>query len=82
MNETKHAVLALIGATCTSCTFAIEHMGEKLEGVEDIWVDRSESRIYVDYDGNTTLLDKICDFVGQIGYKAEIIASDGTSDIS
>ena len=76
MNETKHAIISIIGATCTSCTFAIEHMGEKLEGIEDIWVDKQDSRIYVDYDGNTMLLDKICEFVGKIGYKAEILEHD------
>lgn len=74
MNETKHSVIKIIGATCTSCTFAIEHMGEKLDGIEDIWVDKKESCIHVDYDGNTELLDKICEFVGRIGYKAEITA--------
>lgn len=69
----KHAQIELVGATCTSCAIGIEHMGQKLEGVHDIWVDKKASCIHVDYDGNVTELEKICDFVHRIGYQANII---------
>ncbi len=69
----KKALIELVGATCTSCAIGIEHMGAHLEGVHDIWVDKKESYIHVEYDGNIIELEKICDFVHRIGYQANII---------
>lgn len=69
----KNGLIELVGATCTSCSFAIEHMGEKLPEVKDIWVDREHSCIYVDYIGDSQVLTHICEFVQQIGYQATII---------
>ncbi|TVR05478.1 MAG: heavy-metal-associated domain-containing protein [Spirochaetaceae bacterium] len=70
--QIKHAVLDLKGATCTSCAIAIEHLGKRLKGVSDIAVERATSTIQVDYDGNTELLQKLCDFVGRLGYEATV----------
>jgi copper chaperone CopZ len=68
----KHAVLDLTGATCTSCAIAIEHLGKRMKGVSDIYVERATSTIQVDYDGNTESLQKLCDFVGRLGYEANV----------
>lgn len=76
LQHTKHAVLILHGATCTSCTFAVEHFGERLNGIEDIWVDKEHSCIRVDYNGDVSLLEQICEFVKKIGYEASISDSD------
>ena len=68
--ETKNAVLLLQGATCTSCSIAIEHLGRRLDGVSDIYVDRGSGTIHVAYDGNQQILDRLIDFVDQLGYRA------------
>ncbi len=76
IQTSKRAILELIGATCTSCAIGIEHMGGHFDGVSNIWVDKKESRIYVDYNGDTMILEKICDFVFRIGYQANIIQTE------
>jgi cation transport ATPase len=70
--DTKKAILDLEGANCTSCSIAIEHLGRKLDGVHDIMVDRGTSTVQVEYEGNTEVLDRICDFVDRLGYHASI----------
>ncbi len=69
----KHALIELVGATCTSCAIGIEHMAQRLPGIEDVWVDKQASCIHIDYDGNFEELEKICHFVHTIGYQANII---------
>lgn len=70
--ESKKAILDLEGANCTSCSIAIEHLGKKLDGVQDVFVDRGTSTVQVEYAGNIQTLDKIVDFVDRLGYKASI----------
>jgi copper chaperone CopZ len=69
----KRATFDLIGATCTSCSIGIEHMGRRIKGVEDIWVDRQSSTIHMDFDGNLATVDKITQFVKAIGYQANYL---------
>jgi len=71
-NDAKKAVLDLEGANCTSCSIAIEHLGRKLHGVEDIFVDRGTSTVQVEYTGDEEVLDKIVNFVDRLGYHAEV----------
>jgi copper chaperone CopZ len=68
----EHATFDLIGATCTSCSIGIEHMGRRIKGVEDIYVDRQTSEIHMDFDGNQDTVDKIINFVEAIGYEARL----------
>lgn len=72
----KKAVLDLKGATCTSCSIAVEHIGRRLDGVSDIYVDRATSTINVTYRDDDSVLDKICDFVHQLGYDAQVRLKD------
>jgi len=60
----------LVGATCTSCVFGIEHMGRRIKGVEDIEVDRTNGEIRLEFDGNPATVEKIVQFVEAIGYEA------------
>jgi copper chaperone CopZ len=71
-DNTKKAVLDLEGANCTSCSIAIEHFGKRLDGVSDIFVDRGTSTIQIEYDGNREILDRLCDLVDRLGYKATV----------
>ena len=66
----KRATFDLIGATCTSCAIGIEHMGRRIKGVDEVWVDRRNAKIFMDYDGNPATVDKITGFVRAIGYDA------------
>ena len=68
----QHATLDLKGANCTSCSIAIEHIGRRMDGIAHIRVDRAHSAVYVTYNGDIAVLDKLCDFVRQIGYSATI----------
>ena len=76
--HSKRAVLDLVGASCTSCAITIEHVGRRLPGVSDIFVDRGTSTIQVEYDGSTEVLDRICEVVDRIGYAATVRATDST----
>ena len=68
----KFAVLDLEGATCTSCIITIEHLGRKMKGVSDVFVDRGTETVQLEYDGNEESLDKLCSLIDRIGYKATI----------
>ena len=68
----KRAIFDLVGATCTSCSIGIEHMGRRIRGVEDVWVDRQTSEIFLDFHGNPATVDKIVNFVQAIGYEARL----------
>jgi len=64
------AVFDLEGATCTSCSIAIEHYGNRLHGVSEIVVDRQTKTIQLEYDGSADTVDKIIAMVQKIGYNA------------
>lgn len=68
----KKAILDLEGATCTSCSIAIEHFGKRLDGVNDIYVDRGTSTINLEYSGDQEILDKLCNLVERLGYSASV----------
>jgi copper chaperone CopZ len=72
----KRATFELVGATCTSCSIGIEHMGRRIKGVEEIWVDRQTGTIYMDFDGNSATVDKITQFVQAIGYQANFLGME------
>ena len=66
----QHKTLDLEGANCTSCKIGIEHMGKRIKGVDDIYVDRENATIELDFDGNPDTIKKIVEFVERIGYEA------------
>jgi copper chaperone CopZ len=72
--EHKKALLKLHGAHCTSCAITIEHAGKKIDGINDIFVDRGTSTIHVDYNGENQTLSSVINIVQRIGYNAEIQA--------
>lgn len=66
------AILELQGATCTSCSIGIEHMGRRIKGVDHIQVDRGTGEIHLEWDGNPATVEKIQGFVKAIGYEATL----------
>ena len=68
----KKAILDLNGARCASCTYTIEHLGRKVQGVEHIRVVPDRGEIHVQYGGNPGSLEKIVEIVKLIGYSASI----------
>lgn len=69
-------MLSLSGATCGSCVYTIEHIGKKLPGVEDVYVDVPTGKVYVDYVGNDETLEKVVEIVRKIGYDANILLTE------
>lgn len=67
----KNDILDLEGATCASCAYTIEHLGRKIEGIEDISVDTLNAQIRVKSNGDGRVLGKIVDIVRKIGYDAK-----------
>ena len=73
--DKKHnatATFVLDGGTCMSCAYTIEHLGRKLKGVGDVFVDVRTSTIRVDYDPGEggESLEAIPQIVRRIGYRA------------
>lgn len=71
--------MELVGATCTSCSIGIEHMGRRIKGVEEIYVDRQTGQIHMLFDGNQETVDKIINFVQAIGYDAQLLSQEPAS---
>jgi copper chaperone CopZ len=72
----ERAIFDLVGATCTSCSIGIEHMGRRIKGVEEISVDRRTGEITMDFDGNPATVEKIVGFVQAIGYDAQLKSNE------
>ena len=73
----KERYLKLHGAHCSSCAFAIEKFGRRLEGVTDIQVDSLNSQVKVDFDieeeeRQNSTLKNIVGLIRRIGYDADI----------
>jgi copper chaperone CopZ len=64
------AVLATDGLRCASCAYAVERLGRKIAGVEDVRVDAATGTIKVTYDGDPSSLRKISDIVARLGHSA------------
>jgi hypothetical protein len=66
-----------------SCAYTIEHLGRRLTGVKDIYVDARASTIQLDYDPNDgrEALKAIPEIVQRIGYNAVLRSSgEGTEE--
>ncbi len=74
--QTKKALIDVDGATCTSCVYTIEHVGAKINGVVDCYVDRNTSQIQLEYDGRDETIDEIVKLVDKIGYSAVLNSKD------
>ena len=70
--NTRSAIIDLKGARCASCAYTIEHLGRKVQGIEDIRVVSDKGEIHVRYGGNPGSLEKIVEIVNLIGYSAAI----------
>jgi copper chaperone CopZ len=66
------AILDIEGAHCASCAYTIEHLGRKVDGVEDVRVVTARGEAHVEYDGNPGSLERIVEIVKRIGYNASI----------
>jgi copper chaperone CopZ len=66
------AVYDLDGGTCPSCAYTIEHLGRKVAGVREVFVDVNAATLEVDYDAcaEGEVLEAIPQIVRRIGYSA------------
>jgi copper chaperone CopZ len=67
------AVLATDGLRCASCAYAVERLGRKIAGVEEVRVDAATGTIRVTYDGDPASLRKISDIVARLGHSTYAI---------
>jgi len=72
------AILEVEGAHCASCSYAIEHMGRKVQGVEEIRVHPDSQEIHVSYGGDPQSLERIIEIVHRLGYEARVRARSST----
>lgn len=68
--DTITAILEVDGARCASCSYAIERMGRKVPGVEEVRVHPDLQEIHVKYAGDPSALEEIIRIVGRLGYQA------------
>ena len=66
------AILEVDGAHCASCSYAIEHMGRKVPGVEEVRVHPDSQEIHVRYGGDPESLEQIIRIVARLGYEARL----------
>jgi copper chaperone CopZ len=69
-DQLKRAVLELEGATCMSCVYTIEHLGRKMNGIDDVYVDVGTHKIFVEYRGSDDVISEIASIVRRLGYTA------------
>ena len=63
-------LLDMDGATCTNCVRAVEHVGRKLKGVQELSVNRDNSQINLTYDPNSAAVEAVVNLVSKLGYTA------------
>jgi copper chaperone CopZ len=66
------AILEVNGAHCASCSYAIERLGRRVPGVEEVRVHPDLQEIHVKYAGNPSTLEEIIRIVGRLGYEARL----------
>jgi Cd2+/Zn2+-exporting ATPase len=71
-NRFRHATLRLEGLDCPECAGAVEHGVTHLPGVLRAAANFAAASLHVEYDAETTNLDRVADAVGRTGYRALI----------
>ena len=63
--------LDMIQFGCVSCMHAIERMGRRVSGVEEIHVDLANKAIHITHaDDDDSCVDEVVDLVNRIGHEA------------
>ena len=68
----RHATLRLEGLDCPECAGAVEHGVTHIPGVLRASANFPAASLYVEYDAETTDLDRVAEAVGRTGYRAVI----------
>lgn len=68
----RHATLRLEGLDCPECAGAVEHGVTHLPGVLSAAANFTAASLHVEYDAETTDLDRVAEAVGRTGYRALI----------
>lgn len=67
----RRAILDMTEFGCASCVYAIEKMGRKLPGVQNIEADLGRKEIRVVYD-DPAAVESIQDYIRKIGHEAPL----------
>jgi Cd2+/Zn2+-exporting ATPase len=68
----RHATLRLEGLDCPECAGAVEHGVTHIPGVLRASANFAAASLYVEYDTETTDLNRVAEAVGRTGYRALI----------
>ena len=68
----RHATLRLEGLDCPECAGAVEHSVTHVPGVLSAAANFAAASLYVEYDAETTDLNRVAEAVGRTGYRALI----------
>ncbi len=63
-------ILGTDGLHCASCAYAVERLGRKVAGVEELRVDAAAGTIRVRYDGSAGAIEGIAEIVRRLGHTA------------
>ena len=61
-------ILQIEGMTCASCEMAIENALKDLDGIKDVKAVLSSSNVYITYDANVIILDRIIETIEELSY--------------
>lgn len=73
MSHKKKLVLKITGMKCEGCAKAISRAVSNLKGILHIFVDYSEKKTTIEYDGNQLTKEVILDTIEKSGYGLEEI---------
>jgi Cd2+/Zn2+-exporting ATPase len=79
MRRFRHATLRLEGLDCPECAGAVEHSVRHIPGVLSTAASFAAASLYVEYDAETTDLQRVAEAVGRTGYRA--LVPGGASDV-
>ncbi|MDG6957556.1 MAG: heavy-metal-associated domain-containing protein [Nitrososphaerota archaeon] len=71
--NTKRAVFAVRGMSCTTCALGIEKRLERVKGVESVSAGIMLNQVYVDYDDTKIDLEKVTEEIRKAGYASHVI---------
>ncbi|MDD5144901.1 MAG: heavy metal translocating P-type ATPase [Candidatus Pacebacteria bacterium] len=64
-------ILKVSGMSCASCAANIEHTLRKEKGILSASVNFAAEKAYLEFDPGVIVLDRICEIIQKLGYKAE-----------
>ena len=72
----SRAVFAVRGASCVTCSLAIEKQVKKVAGVEDVKSAIMLNEVFVDYDASKVDVERIMEAIRKTGYSNNLVRKE------